>query len=117
VNRDADAVVAQANRYNDPPKDRYVMITYAATYRGSERSADPSWDLAWSVATENARIYEQDIDEVLPADDQEWRLEAPPGGTVKHQVVFDMPAALVNGATLTVEAWRSIDEEFDDFLL
>lgn len=77
---------------------------------------DPSWDLAWSVATENARIYEGDTDEVLPADDQEWRLEAPPGGTVKYQVVFDMPAELVNGATLTVEAWRSIDEEFGDFL-
>jgi hypothetical protein len=106
---DADAVVAKANQFNDRPKGVYVLVTYEATYTGAERTADVWSDLTWSFTTTDARVNDPAY-QVTPADNQEWPTEARSGGTVRQQVLFDLPADRLTGGILTVEGY---DEDYD----
>lgn len=105
----ANDVVKQTNEFNEPPKGVYVLVTYEATYNGSERTADVWVDLTWTFTTSDQQI--NDITSVvIPADNESWPTSARQGGTVKHQVAFDLPKKLIKGGLLTVEGY---DENFD----
>jgi hypothetical protein len=106
---DAVAQIRAANQFNDRAKGQYVLVTYAATYNGPERSADAFIDLTWTFTTSDQQVNNE-ASEVTQADNEEWPTEARSGGTVKGQVVFDLPTRLIKGGILTVEGY---DENFD----
>ncbi len=105
----ANSVIRSANQFNDKPKGQYVLVTFEATYTGDERSSDIGADLTWSFTTTDAQVNDG-ASAVTPADSDEWPTEARKGGTVRGQVVFDLPTALISGGTLTVEGY---DDDFD----
>lgn len=107
--KNADAIIEQANEFNDRPRGQFVLITFEATYTGSERTANAWVDLTWSFTSADGTVSPT-ASAVTPADNQEWPEEARPGGTVRQQEVFDIPADQISGGILTVEA---NDENFD----
>lgn len=109
VELNANAIIAKANPFNDKPKDQYVLVTYEATYTGTERVGDTMMDLTWSLTTTDSQVNDQAYS-VTPADNQSWPTEARKGGTVKQQVLFDLPKNMVKGGILTVETY---DDNFD----
>lgn len=109
VVKNADAIIEQANEYNEPPRGQFVLVTFEATYNGTDRKASTWVDLTWSFTSADGKIS-QTASQVTPADNQEWPEEARPGGTVRQQEVFDIPADQISGAVLTVEAY---DDNFD----
>jgi len=109
VVKNANEILANPNFYNDKPRDQYVLITYSATYTGDERTADVQFDLTWSFTSSASKVFDTAY-QTTPADAQEWPYEARTGGTVKQQVLFDVPPDTISGGTLTVETY---DENFD----
>lgn len=109
VQLDAAEVIHKANQFNDRPKGNYVLVTYEGTYIGSERSADVWADLTWTFTTTDSQVHETSS-QVTPFENQELPTEARAGGTVQHQVVFDLDPKLIQGGTLTVEGY---DENYD----
>jgi len=109
VVKNGDEIIEQANEFNDPPRGQFVLITFEATYTGSERTADAWADLTWSFTSADNKVS-QTASAVTPADNQEWPEEARPGGTVRQQEVFDIPADQISGGIITVEAY---DENYD----
>ena len=105
----ANATIAKTNEFNEKPKGQFVLVTYEATYQGSERTADIWADLTWTYSGTDGQIYETDS-EVTPADDGVWPTQARQGGTVRGQVVFDLPKDVTRGGILSVEGY---DDDFD----
>ena len=115
VVKDANEILANPNFYNDQPRNQFVLITYEATYTGSARTADVFFDLTWSFTSSTSKVFDTSV-QTTPADNQEWPYEARSGGTVKQQVVFDIPADTIEGGILTVEAYDdSFDTVYADF--
>lgn len=116
VNLSADQVIKTANQFNDPAEGVYVLVTFEATYNGSERRAGTG-DLSWSLTDSEARIHDPSW-EVTPADSEDWPSAARAGGTVKQQVLFDVPKGKVKGGLLGVEAYDAdFNSVFADFQL
>lgn len=117
VNRDADALIARTNEFNDRAKDRFLLVTYEATYNGAARSADVWVDLTWTFTTTDQKVWDTSS-QVAPADDEEWPTEARSGGTVRGQVVFDVDPRLVEGGILSVESYDAdFNDVFADFVV
>jgi hypothetical protein len=109
VELNANQIIEQTNEFNDPPRHQYVLVTYEATFTGEERIGDLVMDLTWTFTTTDNQVNETTY-QVTPADNEEWPQEARQGGTVKSQVLFDLPRNLTRGGILTVETY---DENFD----
>lgn len=115
VVKNANEILANPNFYNEKPRNQYVLITYSATYTGSERTADVQFDLTWSFTSSASKVFDIAY-QTTPADNQEWPYEARTGGTVKQQVLFDVPADTISGGTLTVETYdEKLDTVYADF--
>lgn len=111
--KNADEILADPDLYNSKPRHQYVLVTYRATYNGEERKADVAFDLTWTFTSSSSKVFDTSF-ATTPADDREWPGEARPGGTVRQQVVFDVPADQISGGTLTVEAY---DDNFDEIVV
>lgn len=102
INKNADAIIAEANMFNDPAEGQWVLVTYKATYTGTERTADAFWDLTWSF-TDTAQVVHDEGSAVTPKDNAEAPSETRKGGTVTGDLVFDIPHGKVIGGILSVE--------------
>ncbi|MGY1640810.1 hypothetical protein ACI782_06695 [Geodermatophilus sp. SYSU D00703] len=110
VNLDGDAVVDDANQFNDPPTGRYVIIEVDAQYVGDDEG-HVLWDLSYVFNGTDARQYDNfDCGAVLP----NGAGDAPtlnPGGSASFQVCMDVPPAAIDGALLFIEPLFSFDDE------
>lgn len=113
----ANAIVTQANMFNDKPKGQYVLVNYTATYTGDQRMSDATMDLSWSLTDTANNVHDQAY-QVTPADNQSWPTEARKGGTIKQQVLFDLKPNAIKGGILTVEAMdANFDTVYADFVV
>lgn len=117
VVQNANAIVTQANMFNDKPKGQYVLVNYTATYTGDQRMSDATMDLSWSFTDTANNVHDQAY-QVTPADNQSWPTEARKGGTIKQQVLFDLKPNAIKGGILTVEAMdANFDTVYADFIV
>lgn len=92
-----NAQVAAANEFNDAPSNQYVLVTVQGTNVSSDFE-DLSW-LQGSILGSDNVVYDEAF-AVTPLNSFENQTEAAPGGTVKYQFVFDVPAAALDGGYL-----------------
>ncbi|TFV64548.1 DUF4190 domain-containing protein [Geodermatophilus sp. DF01-2] len=108
VELDANASVAAADEFNEPPAGQYVLTQLTATYTGTGEGA-PGWDLTAVFHGTDARQYSDADCMALLADDA---MDAPtlnPGGTDTFQFCMDVPPAAVQGGQLSIEPTLSFD--------
>lgn len=107
---DANAVVAGANSFNEPPAGQYVIVQLTATYLGTEEGT-PGWDLSAIIHGSDARQYsDSECGAVLP----DSGMDAPTlnsGGSDTFQFCMDVPPAALPGAQLSIEPTMSFDDE------
>lgn len=97
------------NQFNDAAKGQFVMANYTAKYVGSERTADVNSSLTWKFGGSDAQVYDSAY-VVTSSDGNDAPTEARSGGSLKLDVIFDVPVAAVKGGVITVEGY---DEDFD----
>ncbi|WP_457002555.1 hypothetical protein [Geodermatophilus sp. SYSU D00814] len=110
VDFDADAVVAGANQFNDPPTGRYIIVEVTAQYVGTEEG-QPGWDLSYVYNGTDARQYsDSECGAVVP----NGGLDAPtlnPGGSASFQMCMDVPPAAIDGGQLFIEPLLTFDRD------
>lgn len=111
---DADAIIAGANQFNEPPTGQYVLAQLTATYQGTDEGS-PGFDLTAILHGSDGRQYsDSDCSAVTPDD----AMQAPtlnPGGADTFEFCMDVPPAALSGAQLSVEptmSWDSGDRVF-----
>ncbi len=109
VTKPSNKQVKAWNQFNDSAKGQYVLAEYTAKYVGSERTADVSFSLTWKFGGSDSQVYDQAFI-VTSADDNDAPTEARPGGKLKLDVAFDVPAKAIKGGVITVEGY---DEDFN----
>lgn len=109
VNLDAGDVLAEANQFNEPATNQYVLADVSVVYTGAEEG-DAWLDLSHVFMGTDARQYDASAcDAVTPAP----VMEAPTlnsGGAADYQVCFDVPAEAMDGGRIFVEESFSWDE-------
>jgi hypothetical protein len=101
------------NSFNDKAENgSFVLVDYKATYAGDERKADAMFDLTWTFGGTDGVVYDS-ASVVTEADNKSWPTEARKGGSIKSQVIFDVPRKVVPKGLVSVEGF----EEFADFTL
>jgi hypothetical protein len=107
---DANATVAAANEWNEPPTGQYVLLQLTATYLGAEEGT-PGWDLMAVFHGSDARQYtDGDCSAVLPDD----AMDSPTlntGGSDTFQFCLDVPPAAIEGGQLSIEPTMSFDSD------
>jgi len=102
VDTNADAAIAAANMFNDPPTGRYMLVDITATYTGGTEG-HPGFELSAVYNGTDARQYsDTDCGQVTPNPS----LDAPrlnPGGTASFQFCMDVPPLAIDGGVLFVE--------------
>lgn len=107
--------VRKWNSFNDKPKGQYVVATYTAKYVGTERTADSMFDLSWKFGGSDGQVYDTAF-LVTGADKDDAPTEARPGGKIKQDAAFDVPAKAVKGGVVSVEGYdASFDRTYADF--
>jgi hypothetical protein len=110
VELDANATVAGANQFNEPPTGQYVILQLSATYLGADEGT-PGWDLAAVFHGSDARQYtDSDCSAVLPDD----AMEAPTlntGGSDTFQFCLDVPPAAIEGGQLSIEPTMTFESD------
>lgn len=109
VNLDAGDVLAEANQFNEPATNQYVLADVSVVYTGAEEG-DAWLDLSHVFMGTDARQYDASAcGAVTPAP----VVEAPTlnnGGAADYQVCFDVPADAMDGGRIFVEESFSWDE-------
>lgn len=109
VNLDAGDVLAEANQFNEPATNQYVLADVSVVYTGAEEG-DAWLDLSHVFMGTDARQYDASAcGAVTPAP----VVEAPTlnnGGAADYQVCFDVPAEAMDGGRIFVEESFSWDE-------
>lgn len=106
----ADAIIAGANEFNEPPAGQYVMAQLSVTYTGTEEGF-PGMDLtAVFHGADNRQYSDADCMAVLPDD----ALDAPtlnPGGSDTFQFCMDVPPAAIDGGHFSIEPTMSLSSD------
>ena len=110
VELNADATVAAANDFNEPPTGQYVIAQLTVTYVGTEEGM-PGWDLTSVFHGTDSRQYsDSECMAALPDDS----MDSPtlnPGGSDTFQFCMDVPPAAIAGGQLSIEPTVSFDSE------
>jgi hypothetical protein len=110
VELDANATVAAANEYNEPPTGQYVITQLTVTYVGAE-DGTPGFDLTAIFHGTDSRQYSDfDCYATLPDD----AMDAPTlnsGGSDTFQFCMDVPPAAIAGGQLSIEPTISFDDD------
>ncbi|NCT91027.1 DUF4190 domain-containing protein [Cellulomonas sp. APG4] len=111
ANVDAWAAVQAENEFNEPPADGnvHVLLPVSATYLGTE-TGTPAWDLTIAFVSADGRTFDQAFG-VIP-DDLMNVSELYEGGSGQGNVLFEVPADALEGATWSVEAGWNSDRMF-----
>jgi hypothetical protein len=107
---DANAVVAGANQFNDPPTGQYVLTQLTVTYDGTDEGF-PGMDLTAIFHGNDSRQYsDSDCSAVTPDD----AMNAPtlnPGGVDTFEFCMDVAPEALQGGRLSVEPTFSWDDD------
>ncbi|MFV0458131.1 MAG: DUF4190 domain-containing protein [Actinomycetales bacterium] len=109
VTENANALVQEANEFNDPPTGQYVVLDTTVTYNGTE-DGTPWLDLTWTFQGTDARNYSEascslgDVDAMQQPDLRQ-------GGSTSYSVCFDAPAEAIAGGTIVAEETLSFSDE------
>ena len=110
IELDADAIVADANDFNEPPTGQYVLLQLTATYLGAQEGT-PAWDLSAVFHGSDARQYaDSDCSAVLP-DDAMAAATLNTGGSDTFQFCLDVPPAAIEGGQLSIEPTMSFSAD------
>jgi hypothetical protein len=102
VKLDANAEVAAANQFNDPPGGQYVLVHLSVTYVGAEEGT-PWIDLAETFVGTDARQYDASACRAV-VDQGVMRVPTlENGGNASYEVCMDVPAAAIEGGRIFVE--------------
>ena len=83
--------------------------------RDRSRTADVGFSLTWKFGGSDAQVYDQAFI-VTSSDGNAAPTEARPGGSLKLEVIFDVPVGAVKGGVITVEGYdESFDMQYADF--
>lgn len=106
----ADAYVAEANEFNEPPTGQYVVLQLTTIYQGAEEGM-PALDLTAVFHGSDARQYtDSECSAVLPEDG----MSAPTlntGGSATFQFCLDVPPAAIEGGQLSIEPTLSFSAD------
>jgi hypothetical protein len=104
VVKDADAIIANANMFNDKPRGQFVLVTYEATYHGKQRMGSPWIDLTWTLTGADHKV--RDVATVVdPSDNQNWPEQTRAGGTVTDMVTFDVTGPVDKSMISVEDMW------------
>ncbi|SFF80019.1 DUF4190 domain-containing protein [Blastococcus tunisiensis] len=110
IELDANATVAAANQFNEPPTGQYVITQLTVTYVGAEEGM-PAFDLtAVFHGTDSRQYSDSECSAVLPDD----AMDAPTlnsGGSDTFQFCMDVPPAAIQGGQLSIEPTLSFTDE------
>jgi hypothetical protein len=110
VELDANASVAAANEFNEPPTGQYVVTQLTVTYTGATEGL-PGFDLTAVFHGSDARQYSDSECSAYLADDA---IDAPtlnPGGSDTFQFCMDVPPTAIAGGQLSVEPTVSLSQD------
>ena len=116
VNTNAAKVVAEENEFNDPPEAgfNYVLWEIDATYVGEESGT--LWlDTSWKVVGADGNSFDNSCG-VIP-DSISDAGETFSGASVSGSECKSVEAAQLEGATILVEAFLSLDDDRTFFAL
>jgi len=102
VKLDANAEVAAANQFNDPPGGRYILVQLSVTYVGAEEGT-PWIDLSETFVGTDARQYDASA---CGAVVDQRAMQVPTlenGGNASYEVCMDVPPAAIEGGKIFVE--------------
>lgn len=114
VNTNANKKIASISYYSGKPDGQYVLVEYKATYVGEERKSDVRTTLGWEFTGTDQVAYNP-ASVITPASSKNAPTEARPGGTVKLDVVFDVPKNRIDGGIISVEAYGFGSDDYADF--
>jgi Domain of unknown function (DUF4190) len=110
VELDANATVAAANDFNEPPTGQYMIAQLTVTYVGDDEGM-PGWDLTATFHGSDSRQYsDSDCSAVLP-DDSMNAATLNSGGSDTFQFCMDVPPAAIEGGRLSIEPTLSFDSD------
>jgi len=110
VELNANATVAAANEFNEPPTGQYVVLQLTATYLGAEEGM-PGWDLTAVFHGSDSRQYsDTDCSAVLP-DDGADAATLNSGGSETFQFCLDIPPAAIEGGELSIEPTMTFESD------
>lgn len=102
VKLDANAEVAAANQFNDPPGGQYILVQMSVTYVGAEEGT-PWIDLSETFVGTDARQYDASA---CGAVVDQGAMQVPTlenGGNASYEVCMDVPPAAIEGGKIFVE--------------
>jgi hypothetical protein len=102
VVKDANAMIEQANEFNEPPTNQYALVTATVTYNGAEESM-PSVDLQATIAGSDARQYDSSAASVVTPLSEEASVTLTRGGSSKVDFAMDVPAAALEGGKVLIQ--------------
>ena len=111
---DADAEVAAADEYNEPPQPghRYIRVPVIATYLGDEQG--DTWDVEVAFVAASGVTYETH-EVYVDADDANPHRELYAGGTVSYAEYLSVPSERIEDGLIRVTAgWY--DEPLEAFV-
>ena len=110
VRLDANAEVAAANQFNDPPEGQYIIVHMSVTYVGAEEGT-PWIDLSETFVGTDARQYDASA---CGAVVDQGAMDVPTlehGGNASYQICMDVPAAAIEGGKIFVEQRMSFNDK------
>lgn len=110
---DATDQIKKENQFNDPPAKgrQFVMFQVEATYSGSE-SGDAMTDFSWAIVGGKGNTYgtgSKDYCGVIPNPLDETG-ETFPDGTVSGNACVSVPASQLDGGTIRIEEFLSLED-------
>ena len=109
VTPNAAEIIANANRFNDPPSPghQYVLALIEAAYRG-DNSDSLGWAVSMSVVGKSAVVVSDSCREVIP-NELESYTDVFSGGVLTGNLCWEIPSSDVDSLILIVEDRFSFD--------
>lgn len=106
----ANAEIAAANQFNDPPTGQFVLVKLNVTYMGQEEGT-PWIDLSETFVGTDARQYDESA---CRATVPEQAFSVPTlekGGSAEFQVCMDVPPGAIDGGKIFIEERMSFRDK------
>ena len=109
VNPDAAEIIAEANQFNEPATNQYVLVDVSVVYNGDEEG-DPWVDLSISFVGTDARQYDASACGAVVSPSAMDVPTLNPTGAAEYAVCMDVPAEAISGGKVFVEQWLSFED-------
>lgn len=109
---DANAQIAAANQFNDPPAagSVYSMVRIRATYRG-DGEGHPVFGIDLGYVGSDRRVYSDNSCQAVVPDGLSDQPEVQNGGTVEGNECFELPTGVVGTGLVFIEDGTAFGED------